>query len=59
MSFSKAMSSTLGIVSEDGIQADPAKLEAVRNWPVPKNVKKEAIFRFLLDTVIGLLRNLD
>ena len=28
------------VVSEDGIQADPAKLEAVRNWPVPKNVKE-------------------
>ena len=34
------MSSTLGIVSQDGIQGDPAKFEAVRNWPVPKNVKE-------------------
>ena len=28
------------VVSEAGIQADPAKIEAVRNWPVPKTVKE-------------------
>ena len=28
------------VVSEAGIQADPAKIEAVRNWPVPKIVKE-------------------
>ena len=28
------------VVSEEGIQADPAKIEAVQNWPVPKNVKE-------------------
>ena len=28
------------VVSEEVIQADPAKIEAVQNWPVPKNVKE-------------------
>ena len=28
------------VVSEAGIQADPTKIEAVRNWPVPKTVKE-------------------
>ena len=28
------------VVSEAGIQGDPAKIEAVRNWPVPKTVKE-------------------
>ncbi|XP_073033729.1 uncharacterized protein [Primulina eburnea] len=26
------------IVSQDGIEVDPSKVEAVRDWPVPKNV---------------------
>ena len=27
------------VVSADGIQTDPSKTEAVKNWPVPKNTK--------------------
>ena len=34
MNFSKATWPTLGMLSE------PVKLEAVRNWPIPKNVKE-------------------
>lgn len=33
------------VVSEKGIETDPAKLEAVRSWPVPKSVKD--VRRFL------------
>ena len=28
------------VVSEAGIQADPAKIEAVRNWPCPNSIKQ-------------------
>ena len=28
------------VISEDGIQTDPEKVEAVKNWPVPKNIKE-------------------
>ena len=27
------------VVSKDGIETDPAKVEAVKNWPVPKSIK--------------------
>ena len=27
-------------MSEEGIQADPARIEAVQNWEVPKNKKQ-------------------
>ena len=33
------------VVSEEGIETDPAKIEAVRTWPVPKSVKD--VRRFL------------
>ena len=33
------------VVSADGIQTDPSKTEAVKNWPVPKNTK--AVRKFL------------
>jgi hypothetical protein len=33
------------IVSEEGIETDPAKIETVKNWPVPRNVKD--VRRFL------------
>ena len=26
------------IISEDGISVDPEKIEAIKNWPTPKNV---------------------
>ena len=28
------------VVSEQGIRTDPSKIETVRNWPVPRNVKE-------------------
>jgi hypothetical protein len=28
------------IISVDGIEVDPEKIEAIRGWPVPKNVKE-------------------
>ena len=27
------------VVSEEGIHTDPAKIEAVKSWPVPKNIR--------------------
>ena len=32
------------IVSQEGIQTDPAKIEAVTKYPVPKNVKEVRAF---------------
>ena len=33
-------------VSEQGIHTDPSKIETVRNWPVPRNVKEiRTLFR--------------
>ena len=32
------------VVSEEGIQTDPEKLEAIRTWPVPQNVKEVRSF---------------
>ena len=26
------------VVSEEGIHTDPAKIEAVKSWPLPKNI---------------------
>ena len=31
-------------VSEQGIHTDHSKIETVRNWPVPRNVKKIRMF---------------
>ena len=28
------------IISKDGVSTDPAKIEAVKNWPLPKNVRE-------------------
>ena len=39
--FFKSHVSYLGhIVSEEGIRTDPAKIEVVKTWPVPKSVKE-------------------
>lgn len=45
--FFKTKISYLGqIVSADGIQADPEKMEAVRTWPTPRSVRKVRQFLF-------------
>ncbi|XP_053380214.1 uncharacterized protein LOC128548783 [Mercenaria mercenaria] len=37
--FLKNETTYLGhVVSKDGIKTDPAKIETVRNWPIPRNV---------------------
>ena len=37
--FFKLQIAYLGhIVSKDGIETDPKKIEAIKNWPVPKTV---------------------
>ena len=37
--FFKSHVNYLGhVVSEDGIECDPKKIEAVRNWPIPVTV---------------------
>jgi hypothetical protein len=33
------------IISDKGVSTDPRKIEAMRNWPIPKNVKQ--LRRFL------------
>ena len=44
--FFKSQVSYLGhIVSEEGILTDPAKIEVVKTWPVPKSVKE--VWQFL------------
>ena len=32
------------IISEEGISVDPDKIEAIKNWPTPKNVTKVRSF---------------
>jgi len=27
------------VISEEGVKADPSKIEAMLNWPVPSNIK--------------------
>jgi hypothetical protein len=36
------------IISEDGIAVDPEKVEAIREWPAPKNVIEFRSFMGLL-----------
>ena len=40
------------IISQDGIHADPSKIEKIVNWPTPKNVKEVQQF-------LGLVRYLN
>jgi hypothetical protein len=32
------------IVSENGVSTDPSKIQAVRDWPIPKNIKEVRSF---------------
>jgi transposase InsO family protein len=43
--FQKKIKCLGHIVSEDGVETDPDKIEVVKNWPVPKSVKD--VRRFL------------
>ena len=36
------------IISTDGIEVDPEKIEAIRGWPAPKNVTEVISFMFLV-----------
>ena len=40
------------VISQDGIQPDPSKVEKIVNWPIPKNVKEVQQF-------LGLVRYLN
>ena len=43
--FFKLQGAYLGhIVSKDGIKTDPKKIEAIKNWPVPKTVTEVQSF---------------
>ena len=45
MSFLKSRVTYLGhVVSEAGIQTDNEKTEAVKTWPIPKNIKEVRAF---------------
>ena len=41
------------VVSEEGIQTDPEKLEAIRTWPVPQNVKEVRSYLSFFKDIIG------
>jgi len=45
------------VLSEDGLRADPAKVKAVNNWPVPKNVTEVQSFLGLCGYYRKLIRN--
>ena len=32
------------VVPDEGIHTDPAKIEAVKSWPVPKSIKDDSLF---------------
>ena len=44
------------IISEEGISVDPEKIEAIMNWPTPRNVMDVRSFMGLVDTTRGSLR---
>jgi hypothetical protein len=38
--FQKSVKFLVHVVSEEGIHADPDKIEAVQNWPTPRSIKE-------------------
>ena len=46
------------IVSKDGVSIDPIKIEAVVNWPQPKNVSKIKEFLGLTGWYVYLLKDI-
>jgi len=47
------------IIFWDGISIDPAKVKAVRDWPIPKSVKKVGSFFELPGYYRRFLQNLQ
>ena len=45
------------IISEEGISVDPEKIEAIMNWPTPRNVTDVRSFMGLQDTTGDSLRD--
>jgi len=47
----------LGIIlTPDGIQMDPAKVETVKNWPVPQHLKGVRVHQLLPEVYIWVLK---
>jgi hypothetical protein len=51
--FFKTKVKVLGhIVSDEGVSTDPSKIKAVKDWPVPRNVKEVQNFLGLTSLLV-------